>query len=49
LAALADEPPDIRNGDALDNLTETIAEAPRDGTVCVFHTMDTYQFRAPRA
>lgn len=44
LAALAEEPPEIRSGDALDNLAQTIAEAPRDGTVCVFHTMVTYQF-----
>jgi hypothetical protein len=44
LAALAEAPPDIRSGDALDNLMQTIAEAPREGTVCVFHTMVTYQF-----
>jgi hypothetical protein len=44
LAALAEEPPEIRSGDALDNLMAAIAEAPREGTVCVFHTMVTYQF-----
>ena len=35
---------DIRAGDALGLLPEALAECPAGGTICVFHTMTTYQF-----
>ncbi|HWA92945.1 MAG TPA: DUF2332 domain-containing protein [Rhizomicrobium sp.] len=38
--------PPIRHGDALALLPEALAEAPRDATVCVYHTIVTYQFGA---
>jgi hypothetical protein len=44
LAVNAPHPPDIRAGDALELLLEVAAEVPRDGGLCVFHTMTTYQF-----
>lgn len=36
--------PEIRAGDALALLPEALAAAPRDETVCVYHTIVTYQF-----
>ncbi|HTW33385.1 MAG TPA: DUF2332 domain-containing protein [Rhizomicrobium sp.] len=36
--------PDIRAGDALELLPEALAEAPANETVCVYHTVVTYQF-----
>lgn len=36
--------PEIRAGDALDLLGDALAEAPLDHTLCVYHTMVTYQF-----
>lgn len=44
LAMLTDEKPDIHKGDALTLLPDALAAAPRDGTVCVYHTIVTYQF-----
>jgi hypothetical protein len=41
-----DERPEIRHGDALALLSDAIAEAPRDATVCVYHTIAIYQFSA---
>jgi hypothetical protein len=41
---LSGQHPDIRAGDALALLLDVVAEAPRDGTLVVFHTMTTYQF-----
>jgi hypothetical protein len=41
---IARQHPDIRTGDALSLLLEVAAEAPKDGTLVVFHTMTTYQF-----
>ena len=40
-------PLDIRKGDALDLLTDALAGAPRQGALCVFHTLTTYQFSKP--
>lgn len=36
--------PEIRAGDALALLPEALAEAPKDVTLCVYHTVVTYQF-----
>lgn len=44
LAATAPLACDIRKGDALDLLAGVLAEAPRQGPLCVFHTLTTYQF-----
>lgn len=44
LAATARLRPDIRAGDALDLLPDTLAGLPEGGTVCVYHTIVTYQF-----
>ncbi len=44
LAILASTKPEIREGDALDLLPEALAEAPADETLCVYHTIVTYQF-----
>ena len=44
LDAVKGLPVDIRAGDALALLPDALAESPREGTVCVFHTMVTYQF-----
>jgi hypothetical protein len=38
--------PEIRFGDALDLLPDALAEAPRDATLCVYHTITVYQFGA---
>jgi hypothetical protein len=39
-----DRPVEIRAGDALGLLPEALAECPAGGSICVFHTMTTYQF-----
>lgn len=44
LAATQKMRPDIRKGDALDLIGGAMADMPRNGTLCVFHTMATYQF-----
>ena len=44
LAIYADRKPEIRAGDALDLLPDALAEAPAGETVCVYHTIVTYQF-----
>ncbi len=44
LAATAQLGLDIRKGDALGLLADALAEAPRKGALCVFHTLTTYQF-----
>jgi hypothetical protein len=44
LAIYADKTPQIRAGDALDLLPEALAEAPANETLCVYHTIVTYQF-----
>jgi hypothetical protein len=44
IAAVRSFHPDIRPGDALRLLIDAIASAPREGALCVFHTMATYQF-----
>ncbi len=44
LAILASAKPEIREGDALDLLPDALAEAPVDETLCVYHTIVTYQF-----
>ncbi len=38
---------DIRKGDALSLLPDVLAECPREGSVCVYHTLVTYQFAKP--
>jgi hypothetical protein len=37
----------IRAGDALALLTDALAEAPRKGPLCVYHTMAAYQLAKP--
>lgn len=44
IALFVDEHPPIRQGDALELLCDAIAEAPREATVCVYHTIAIYQF-----
>jgi hypothetical protein len=44
LAIYAHKKPQIRAGDALELLPEALAEAPAGETVCVYHTIVTYQF-----
>ena len=44
LAVYADKKPEIRSGDALALLPEALAEAPPNETLCVYHTIVTYQF-----
>jgi hypothetical protein len=44
LAVAAREAPDIRAGDAVDLLPEAAAEIPRQGALCIFHTMTVHQF-----
>ena len=44
LAATRNVHPDIRKGDALDLIGGAMANMPRSGTLCGFHTMATYQF-----
>jgi len=44
LEIYAREKPEIRAGDALALLPEALAEAPRGETLCVYHTVVTYQF-----
>lgn len=44
LAIFAREKPEIRPGDALELLPEALADAPANETLCVYHTMVTYQF-----
>jgi hypothetical protein len=44
LEIYAREKPEIRAGDALALLPEALAQAPRDQTLCVYHTIVTYQF-----
>jgi hypothetical protein len=36
--------PEIRTGNALDLLSDVLAEAPEGHTLCVYHTMAVYQF-----
>jgi hypothetical protein len=38
---------EIRIGDALDLLTDALAEAPGDQTLCVYHTIAVYQLSRP--
>ncbi len=45
--ARAAGPPDIRRGDAVELLAQALADLPRDGTVCVYHTIALYQFARP--
>lgn len=44
LAVFDRDSPQIRAGDALALLPEALAAAPRDETLCVYHTVVTYQF-----
>ncbi len=44
LAANASWPHDIRPGDAVELLPDVLAEIPKDGTLCLYHTMAIYQF-----
>jgi hypothetical protein len=44
LAVVAGEHADIRAGSALDLLPGVLSEMPSGGTVCVYHTIVTYQF-----
>jgi hypothetical protein len=44
LALFADARPEIRGGDALELLPDALAEAPRESTPCVYHTIAVYQF-----
>jgi hypothetical protein len=44
IAICVKRPPDIRVGDALELLPDIAAKAPRDGALCIVHTMTTYQF-----
>lgn len=44
LAATTGLKPDIREGDALALLPDALAAAPAGGTLCVYHTIVTYQF-----
>ena len=44
LAVHAGQRTDIRAGDALDLLSDALAEVPDGHTVCVYHTMVVYQF-----
>jgi hypothetical protein len=44
LEIYAGKQPEIRAGDALDLLPEALAEAPAGETLCVYHTVVTYQF-----
>ena len=37
-------PADVRKGDALDCLSDALAEVPLETTACVYHTITTYQF-----
>jgi hypothetical protein len=46
LAAIAADPPEIRAGDAVELLPEAAADIPRQGALCVFHTMTAVQFSA---
>ena len=38
---------DIRQGDALALLPDALSECPREGAICVYHTLVTYQFAKP--
>jgi len=40
----AQQKPEIRAGDALALLPDALAQAPADQTLCVYHTVVTYQF-----
>jgi len=40
----AEWPHDIREGDALKLLPDVLAEIPKDQTLCIYHTLTTYQF-----
>lgn len=44
LAIYAHHKPEIRTGDALALLPEALAAAPANETLCVYHTIVTYQF-----
>jgi len=44
LAVYAEKNPEIRAGDALDLLPEAMARVPAGETLCVYHTIVTYQF-----
>jgi hypothetical protein len=44
LAIYARQTPEIRAGDALALLPDALAQAPADQTLCVYHTIVTYQF-----
>ncbi len=39
--------PEIRVGDALELLPEVLAQIPKGETLCVYHTLVTYQFSPP--
>jgi hypothetical protein len=38
---------DNREGDALSLLPDALGECPRDGTICVYHTLTTYPIGKP--
>lgn len=44
IASARGEKPRIVAGDALERLPEALADAPADETLCVYHTIVTYQF-----
>lgn len=44
IAIFARHKPEIRAGDALENLSDAIARVPEDQPVCIYHTMAVYQF-----
>lgn len=44
IAVAANDPVEIRGGNALDLLAPAIARVPEDQPVCVYHTYVTYQF-----